>query len=500
MFRKLLLILCALVVSNAFAQVMINEFLYDTQGTDDPNIMYVEIYGPANTDLSGWSLVGLNGNGGAEYLTVPLDGTIPADGYYVVGGAGVANVDQIVTADFQNAGSSTGDDCDGIDLRNGSGGVEDHICYGPCASGHVCTGEGGSNAPDPFPAAGVNKAIARIPDHSDTDNNGTDFVGTETLTPGTANSGVPCEPLNTNLAAIRASDASGVPTLLGQFVVVTGVANVANYTLDSLTLSNFYMQDDDAGINVFRGVIPAGVVAGTELTISGWVSQFNGLTELVSSGAGSCIFSAVINNQGAAPSASILHCNSDFESFEGMLARIDNVTIVGGDPWPAAGSNANVDITDGTGTFTLRIDKDTQVDGTTQPQGAFSVTGIITQFDNSSPYTDSYQITVRYPTDIVTSAADEPHAIAGVSEFRLVDAYPNPFNSTARIRYEVGSARELTLSIVDILGREVLNQKLTNLTPGTHEFVWSPNSATGLYLARVSGESGVQSTKLLYLK
>src|SRR5690606_29613697 len=42
----------------------------------------VEIAGPAGTDLAGWRLVLYNGNGGAVYDTVPLDGVIDdeADG------------------------------------------------------------------------------------------------------------------------------------------------------------------------------------------------------------------------------------------------------------------------------------------------------------------------------------------------------------------------------------------------------------------------------------
>lgn len=499
MLRKLLFILCALAVPNAFAQVVINEFLYDTQGTDDPTIMFVELHGPAGTNLAGWSLVGINGNGSAEYLTVPLSGTIPADGYFVVGGSAVANVDQIVSADFQNASSSSGLGCDGLDVRNGAATI-DHLCYGPCDSDESCTGEGGTNAPDPFPTGGVNKALARIPDHQDTDNNGTDFVISETLTPGLPNSGVPCEPVNTTVAALRDNDGVGVPTMLGQFVIVTGICNVDNYTIDSLTESSFFIQDEDGGVNVFRGTVPAGIVAGSELTVSGWVGQYNGLTEILANGSGNCLFEVVINSQGAAPDPALLQCNSFFESFEGMLARINNVTIVGGDPWPAAGQNANIQITDGSGTTTLRIDADTHVDGTPPPQGTFNVVGIITQFDNSSPYTDGYQITVRYPTDITSLAADDVRDGAVSGEFRLDAAYPNPFNGTARIRYEVGSARELTLSIVDVLGRELLREQLSNLTPGAHEFTWTPNSATGLYLARISGESGVQSAKLLYLK
>jgi hypothetical protein len=45
------------------ANVFINEFHYDTAGTDAGE--FIEVAGLAGTDLSGWSLVLYNGNGGA---------------------------------------------------------------------------------------------------------------------------------------------------------------------------------------------------------------------------------------------------------------------------------------------------------------------------------------------------------------------------------------------------------------------------------------------------
>ncbi|WP_277878197.1 ExeM/NucH family extracellular endonuclease [Leptolyngbya sp. FACHB-261] len=55
--------------------VFINEFHYDNTGTDANE--GIEIAGLAGTDLSGWSLVLYNGNGGAVYDTRALSGVIP---------------------------------------------------------------------------------------------------------------------------------------------------------------------------------------------------------------------------------------------------------------------------------------------------------------------------------------------------------------------------------------------------------------------------------------
>lgn len=53
----------------------LNEFHYDNSSSDVGE--FVEIAGPAGSSLSGWSVVGYNGNGGGSYKTVSLSGTIP---------------------------------------------------------------------------------------------------------------------------------------------------------------------------------------------------------------------------------------------------------------------------------------------------------------------------------------------------------------------------------------------------------------------------------------
>lgn len=67
--------------SGVTGPVFINEFHYDNNGTDVGEA--VELAGLAGTDLSGWSLVYYNGNGGVSYATTALSGIIgDQDGGY----------------------------------------------------------------------------------------------------------------------------------------------------------------------------------------------------------------------------------------------------------------------------------------------------------------------------------------------------------------------------------------------------------------------------------
>jgi len=65
-------------VDNPTSTVFINEIHYDNAGTDVGE--FVEVAGPAGTDLTGWTLVLYNGSGGAVYDTDPLPSPIPDEG------------------------------------------------------------------------------------------------------------------------------------------------------------------------------------------------------------------------------------------------------------------------------------------------------------------------------------------------------------------------------------------------------------------------------------
>ncbi|MCX6049863.1 MAG: hypothetical protein NT075_32590 [Chloroflexi bacterium] len=75
----------------AGSAVLINEVDADTPGSDTAE--FVELYGPPNTSLNGLCLVLLNGTNDSSYLAEDLDGySLDANGYFVIGNAGVSNV------------------------------------------------------------------------------------------------------------------------------------------------------------------------------------------------------------------------------------------------------------------------------------------------------------------------------------------------------------------------------------------------------------------------
>ena len=96
--------------------VRFSELHYDNAGTDAGEA--IEVEGPAGTDLTGWSIVLYDGNGGAAYSTQNLGGAIPA----TCGARGVVVVNYAVNG-IQNGSP------DGMALVNASGQLIEFLSY-----------------------------------------------------------------------------------------------------------------------------------------------------------------------------------------------------------------------------------------------------------------------------------------------------------------------------------------------------------------------------------
>lgn len=126
----------------------------------------------AGSDLVAWTLVGINGKGGAPYGTCVLSGAIGDDGRFLVvhhkatRPGLVAAADVVTDCDFQNG-------ADTVLLVDPNGQVRDALAYGVFAAGDIAAGEG---PPHPGPQANSGQALARAAAGVDTNDNLSDWV------------------------------------------------------------------------------------------------------------------------------------------------------------------------------------------------------------------------------------------------------------------------------------------------------------------------------------
>ncbi len=86
-------------------------------------------------------------------------------------------------------------------------------------------------------------------------------------------------------------------------------------------------------------------------------------------------------------------------------------------------------------------------------------------------------------------------------QFALAQNFPNPFNPSTTIRYDLPKDSRVSLKLFDILGQEVAALVNEEQKAGYKSFVWNSNSvASGVYLYRLQAGDFVQTRKLLLLK
>ncbi|MBU1638834.1 hypothetical protein KKC97_14320, partial [bacterium] len=86
--------------------------------------------------------------------------------------------------------------------------------------------------------------------------------------------------------------------------------------------------------------------------------------------------------------------------------------------------------------------------------------------DNSIYVADHSNLGIYSFTPTTPASPIGPDAVA--STFTLFSNYPNPFNSTTQIRFEVAGNYYISLAVFDMLGRQVTTLADQNFTTGTH--------------------------------
>jgi hypothetical protein len=105
-------------------------------------------------------------------------------------------------------------------------------------------------------------------------------------------------------------------------------------------------------------------------------------------------------------------------------------------------------------------------------------------------------------TNIITGIEKEANI---QNEFSL-KAYPNPFNPSTKIEYELAKPSDLQLTIFDILGREVWSLEQKNLPKGKHTLYWNGKDnngkdlVSGIYIVSMNAKIFNKAIKLMLVR
>ena len=100
------------------------------------------------------------------------------------------------------------------------------------------------------------------------------------------------------------------------------------------------------------------------------------------------------------------------------------------------------------------------------------------------------------------SPVNDPVTIAPKT-FKLYDAYPNPFNPIAEIRFDVMKASRISINVFDITGRLIGNLINDYKLPGSYNVYFDAGKfglASGIYFVQMSADNFVQTRKAMLIK
>ena len=105
-------------------------------------------------------------------------------------------------------------------------------------------------------------------------------------------------------------------------------------------------------------------------------------------------------------------------------------------------------------------------------------------FDGSFEYSNIVEVTVGIPT-----------------EYLLEQNFPNPFNPTTTIKYDLSDVSQVSVIIYDILGRKVKDLVNEKQDAGRYEIQFdASNLASGIYLYQIRAGSFVSTKKMILLR
>jgi len=102
------------------------------------------------------------------------------------------------------------------------------------------------------------------------------------------------------------------------------------------------------------------------------------------------------------------------------------------------------------------------------------------------------------------TSVDRPSALP--REFALANNYPNPFNPSTTIAFDVPNSSEVMISVYNLLGQKVIDLVNSEYTAGTYDVQWNGLNAagnpvsSGIYMYKMTAGNYSATSKMLFLK
>ncbi|HCV44133.1 MAG TPA: hypothetical protein DGH68_11665 [Bacteroidetes bacterium] len=104
-------------------------------------------------------------------------------------------------------------------------------------------------------------------------------------------------------------------------------------------------------------------------------------------------------------------------------------------------------------------------------------------------------------TDTALTAVQEIRASGKPGAYHLADSYPNPFNPTTTITFQIPTGSVVSLKVFDLLGREVATLVEGTMQPGSYTSRWNASGfGSGVYICKLTAGEYSEAKKLILMK
>ena len=177
--------------------------------------------------------------------------------------------------------------------------------------------------------------------------------------------------------------------------------------------------------------------------------------------------------------------NANSQSGSSLTVSVDSIPEFLPELKPAVGTIAPQD----TATLTLNVT------GKEVSTGIYRDTLILVTNDPD-------RTTVNVPVEVEIKESTSIAGRKGIpNEFALKGNYPNPFNPTTNIRFNLPKKTEVSLTVYNLLGRRVAEVVDRQMEPGRHAVTFNAaNLASQMYLYRLKAGSFTATGKMVVIK
>lgn len=188
-----------------------------------------------------------------------------------------------------------------------------------------------------------------------------------------------------------------------------------------------FMEDATGGIALYEwDLINDGIVeVGDEIFIAGQRSSYKGLIQIKNISENYVVLS---KDNDVTPTL-ITAADLDSRDYQGMLVMIEDVDTVGTLAWPTEGNDASLAVKDANGVeFTLRIDRDGDMDGAPEPdQWPLDLVGVISEYNDP-------QVMARTMDDFIMNTTPGDFSILNPADSTVVTS----LDDAALVDYAMG--------------------------------------------------------------